>query len=250
MEVFNEETLDQGLVLFKVVQDGFELFGFERRPGQLCQLTQGDHGVLFNQPSDVLLATFSMVNVSRNRHGAETAAEVLYDVPAAHEGLHKLPELGLGKCVAFFEEVGVRVVRKELDDVPQLFVVRNVSDGQHVLEVLVRGPYLMTSQVGPLMKSICAGHALQVNAIQFTATSQGKVVTDLGHRLHRQHFVFMTGVLVEVVLVEQRSLGNFSGLRVDHGATYHPLTGLLEADAMQGCLRDIVQFGHWLTVEV
>ena len=60
----------------------------------------------------------------------------------------------------------------------------------------------------------------------------------------------MSRGLMEVMLVEERSLGNFTWLRVHHGTPYHPLTRDLEADPLEGFSRGVVNGRDRFAVEV
>ena len=250
MEVFDEEAFDECPVLLKGVEHRFEFFRFEGRTGQLRHLTKRDDGEFFNQFSDVFLTQFCSIDALGHEYTAETTSEILHDVTRADEGLDELSKFGLRKCMALLEQVGVGMAGKEFHDVPKFLIGGLVANRQNFLEVFVGGPYLVPAQVDALMEAMGAGHALQVHAVEFTATTKSEVITDFIHLLQSENLVFMTSGLMQVMFVEQCSLCNLPWLWVNHRTTNHAFARHFETDVLERLTRCFVQGGYGLAVEV
>ena len=116
--------------------------------------------------------------------------------------------------------------------------------------MFVRRPNLMPSQIDALMEPMGTCHALEVHSIEFASPPERKVITDFVNDFEGQNFVLVASGLVQMVLVEQRPLGNFPRLRVDHGTTNHPFAGDLESNAFQRRSCCIIEGSNGFTVEI
>ena len=83
--------------------------------------------------------------------------------------------------MTFLEQIRVRMAAKEFHDVPEFLICWLISDGKDFLEMLVGGPHLVASEIDALVQSMSTRHALEVNAVKFTASSEGKVISNLVH---------------------------------------------------------------------
>ena len=108
----------------------------------------------------------------------------------------------------------------------------------------------MAPQVDALMESMSAGHALQVHAVEFTSTTKSEIITNFIHLLQSENLIFMTSGLVQVMLVEQRSLCNFPGLGVNHCTANHTVARHFEPNVLECLTCRFVQGRYGLTVEV
>ena len=91
MEIFDEEAFDEGLVFFKTVEHGLQFLRFERRTGQLRQLSKGDDREFFTR-----LRMYSLRNSARSTPSGQTrfgtASEILNDVARTNQRLHEFSE--------------------------------------------------------------------------------------------------------------------------------------------------------------
>ena len=152
--------------------------------------------------------------------------------------------------MAFFEQIWVGVAAEEFHDVPEFLIGRLISNREDVLEVFVGRPNLMPAQVDALVKAMSTRHALKVHSIEFAATPERKVISDFINDFEGHNFVLVASGLVQVVLVEQRSLGNFPRLWVDHGTPNHPFASNLESNAFQRRSCCIIEGSNGFTVEI
>ena len=80
---------------------------------------------------------------------------------------------------------------EEFNNVPKFLIRRLVANGKNVLEVFVRRPYLMASEVDALVEAVGTCHALKVHSIEFAPTTKSKVVTDFVDDFEGHDFVFV-----------------------------------------------------------
>ena len=139
---------------------------------------------------------------------------------------------------------------EEFHDVPEFLIGRLISNREDVLEVFVRRPNLMPSQVDALVEAMGTRHALKVHSIEFASPPERKIISDFINDFERQNFVLVASGLVQVVLVEQRPLGNFPRLWVDHGTTNHPFASDLESNAFQRRSCRIIEGSNGFAVEI
>ena len=108
----------------------------------------------------------------------------------------------------------------------------------------------MASQIDALMEPMCAGHALQVNPVKLTASPQGEIISDFVNFLEGHNFIFMPCGLMKMVFVEQGSLRNFTGLRVNDSPPNHAFARHFETNALQGVSCRFVERGDGFAVEI
>ena len=107
----------------------------------------------------------------------------------------------------------------------------------------------MASEVDALVQSVRTRHALQVHAVDLSTSTEGEVVTDLSNPLEGEELVLQPCRLVQVVLVEQGTVGEVPWLGFDDAPSDHPLPGELEPDAPQRVAPDLLHFVDRLTVD-
>ena len=111
----------------------------------------------------------------------------------ADERLYQFSELRLAERMTFFEQIRVGMATEEFNDVPEFFIGGLIPYREDFLEMFVRRPDLMATKIDALVKAMSACHALQVDPVEFTATSEGKVITYFIHFLQSHDLVFMAG---------------------------------------------------------
>ena len=78
----------------------------------------------------------------------------------------------------FFEDVGIGLRAEEFNDIDQIFLRRNASDGEQVFEILVGSPNLMPTHVDTFVQPICTRHRLEVGSEHFASTTKSKIISN------------------------------------------------------------------------
>ena len=107
----------------------------------------------------------------------------------------------------------------------------------------------MASEVHALVQSVRTRHALQVHAVDLGTATEGEVVTDFTDPLEGEELVLQPCRLMQVVLVEEGTVGKVSWLGFNDASTDHAFPSEFESNVRQRITPDLLHFIDGLTVD-
>ena len=78
----------------------------------------------------------------------------------------------------FFEDVRIGLGAEKFNDIDQIFLRRNATDGEQVFEILVGSPNLVSTHVHPLVQPIRTRHRFEVCSEHFASTTKCEIVSN------------------------------------------------------------------------